>query len=173
MRLIAKDPGDVRSPKRLLRLATAILAAAWASGHFAFAQETVPEKRCEGEGSIRILVRVQELRSSSGLVTVELFNDNPKGFIKKLGRLERIRVNAANGEAKACFLAPGPGTYAIALYHDENGNKKFDRNFIGIPTEGFGFSNNPGIVFGPPEHAEAAFDVGDDPVELKIKVRYL
>ena len=172
MRLIAHDPGGMNPLRRSLLLTATVLAMIWASGN-AYAQEVLPERRCEGEGSTKILVRVQELRSSDGLVTVELFNDNPEGFIKKLGRLERIRVNAVDGEAKACFLAPGPGTYAVALYHDENGNKKFDRNLIGIPTEGFGFSNNPGIAFGPPDHAEAAFDIGNDPVELQIKVRYL
>ena len=104
MRLIASDPEDVSSLKRLLRLAAAVLAVIWATGDIAFSQEVPTEKRCEGDGNTRILVRVLELRSSSGLVTVELFDDNPKGFIKKLGRLERIRVNAANGEAKACFL---------------------------------------------------------------------
>ena len=66
-----------------------------------------------------------------------------------------------------------PGTYAVAIYHDENGNKKFDKNFFGLPTEGFGFSNNPGILFGPPDHDEAAFEVGDTPVTVHIDVTYL
>ena len=137
------------------------------------AQGQIAEKPCEGEGRTKILVRVYDLRSSDGLVTVEWFDDNPKGFVKKLGRLERIRVGAADNQAEACFWVAGPGTYAIALYHDENGNKKFDKNFFGIPTEGFGFSNNPKVYFGVPDHSEAAFAVDSEPVELKINVQYL
>ena len=133
----------------------------------------VAEKPCEGEGTREIDVQVRDLRSSDGLVTVELFNNDPDGFIKKSGRLERIRTVAAGNKAFVCFKAPGPGVYAIALYHDENGNKKFDKNFLGIPTEGFGFSNNPSFFFGPPDHADAAFEVGDETVTLEISVRYL
>ncbi len=128
---------------------------------------------CEGEGVEGVFVVVRSLRSAKGLVTVELYNDDPEGFIKKAGRLERRRVEAADGETKVCFNIPKPGTYAVAIYHDENGNKKFDKNFLGIPTEGFGFSNNPKIYFGPPDHDEAAFEVGAEPVTVHIDVTYL
>ena len=128
---------------------------------------------CEGEGVEGIFVVVQSLRSANGLVTVELYNDDPEGFIKKAGRLERRRVAVSDEETKVCFNVPKPGTYAVAIYHDENGNKKFDKNFIGLPTEGFGFSNNPKIFFGPPDHDEAAFEVGSEPVTIHIDVTYL
>lgn len=128
---------------------------------------------CEGEGVEGVFVTVRSLRSHNGLVTVELYNDDPDGFIKKAGRLERRRVEAVGGEPKVCFNVPKPGTYAVAIYHDENGNKKFDKNFFGIPTEGFGFSNNPKIYFGPPDHDEAAFEVGAEPVTLHIDVTYM
>lgn len=165
------ETGEISSFLR--RLAAVGLIAVLGTPTVTLAQGQNAEKPCEGEGETKILVRVSDLRSSDGLVTVELFDDNPKGFVKKLGRLERIRVGAADNQAKACFWAPGPGTYAIALYHDENGNKEFDKNFIGIPTEGFGFSNNPKVYFGLPDHSEAAFAVGSEPIELEIKVQYL
>ena len=127
---------------------------------------------CE-EVSHKVLLTIQNIRSSDGLLTVELYDDNPDTFIKKAGRIHRLRVEALEGEAEVCLLAPGPGTYAIVLYHDENGNKKFDKNFLGIPKEGFGVSNNPGFSFSAPKHSEAAFSLDGEPVALSISVYYL
>ncbi len=120
-----------------------------------------------------IRVQVSGLRSLDGLVTFELYNDDPESFIKKSGLLVRLRVAVGETGAEACLKAPGPGTYAVVLYHDENANEKFDKGFLGIPTEGFGFSNNPGIGIGAPDHEEAAFPVDGQPVALKIEMNYL
>jgi len=49
------------------------------------------------------------------------------------------------------------GTYALSFYHDANNNQKMDCNFLGIPKEGYGFSNNAKGKFGPPKFSEAAF----------------
>ncbi|MEK8015864.1 MAG: DUF2141 domain-containing protein [Candidatus Parabeggiatoa sp.] len=49
--------------------------------------------------------------------------------------------------------------YAIAAYHDANGNEKLDKNFFGIPKEGYGFSNNARGTFGPPSFEKAAFEL--------------
>ena len=120
-----------------------------------------------------IQVVAQQLRSSDGLLTVELYDDNPEGFIKKSGRIKRVRVGATEGQTEMCLTAPGPGRYAVGVYHDENANKKFDKNFLGIPTEGFGVSNNPGFDFGPPSHEDSAFELDGQPLRLEIKVVYL
>jgi uncharacterized protein (DUF2141 family) len=50
-----------------------------------------------------------------------------------------------------------PGTYAIGIFHDVNLNNKMDNNFLGIPVEQFGFSNNARALFGPPDFEDAAF----------------
>ena len=121
----------------------------------------------------RVIVTVENMRNLDGLLTVELYDDNPDTFIKKAGRLERYRLDATESEGEICVIAPGPGTYAIVLYHDENGNKKFDKNFLGIPKEGFGVSNNPGFSLGPPKHEDAAFFLDGEPVSLSISVNYL
>ncbi|MCA1247109.1 DUF2141 domain-containing protein [Massilia sp. MS-15] len=54
-----------------------------------------------------------------------------------------------------------PGTWAVLAYQDENENKQLDRNFIGIPTENYGFSRDAVGRFGPPEFEEAAIEVRD------------
>ncbi len=64
------------------------------------------------------------------------------------------------------------GAYAIALIHDENSNNKLDTAF-GIPREGFGFSRNPVIRFGPPSFAAAQFPVTNARVEEGIRVKYM
>jgi len=70
------------------------------------------------------------------------------------------------------FGAIQPGTYAIALVHDENGNGKLDKRLI-IPAEGFGFSRNAPVRFGPPSFASAAFAVADHEEHQAIRMRYL
>ncbi len=65
------------------------------------------------------------------------------------------------------------GTYALAVIHDENDNGKLD-TFMGMPREGFGFSRNPGIGFGPPRFTSASFDVvAATNVQQQVKIRYL
>ena len=65
-----------------------------------------------------------------------------------------------------------PGSYAAALLHDENGNKRLD-TFAGVPTEGFGFSRNPAIRFGPPRFGDARFAVTGDAEKQQVRVRYM
>jgi len=64
------------------------------------------------------------------------------------------------------------GDYALSIIHDENANGKLD-TFAGIPREGFGFSGNPRIRFGPPKFDEARFTVTAGRNEQAIRVRYL
>ncbi|AQR75943.1 hypothetical protein BXU08_15550 [Sphingomonas sp. LM7] len=65
-----------------------------------------------------------------------------------------------------------PGDYAVAVIHDANANAKLD-TMLGIPKEGFGFSRNPGIGFGPPRFAAARFAVGPGGEAQQIRMRYL
>ncbi|NIJ23389.1 DUF2141 domain-containing protein [Sphingomonas japonica] len=64
------------------------------------------------------------------------------------------------------------GHYAISVIHDENGNRKLD-TFVGIPREGFGFSNNPKIGFGPPKFAAARFSVDGAGTRQQVRMRYM
>jgi uncharacterized protein (DUF2141 family) len=66
---------------------------------------------------------------------------------------------------------PRDGTYAIALLHDENSNRKLDKALF-MPKEGFGFSNNPVVVTGPPKFDSAAFKVSGD-TRVAIRMKYM
>lgn len=129
---------------------------------------------CIGDGPTTIRVTVEKVRNSKGLITAVLYDDNPETFLKSGARLDRIRVDASEGETELCLNAPAAGrSYAVALYHDENGNTEFDTDFLGIPTEGYGFSQNPGFRFGKPDLEETLFPITEDPVALRISLLYL
>lgn len=63
-----------------------------------------------------------------------------------------------------------PGRYAVAAYVDANRNGRQDKNFLGVPKEEYGFSNNVRGRFGPPAFADAAFDIGDNAVSKSIQL---
>lgn len=155
--------------------------AAFVAVLFATALFTLPQRSlgveevrdCGGARALGIEVKVENVRNSKGLITAVLYADNPETFLKKGERLDRIRVDAVAGETLLCLEAPKAGRYSVAIYHDENGNKKFDRNFIGIPSEGYGFSENPGFRFGKPEQKETLFAVDQPLTSLRISILYL
>jgi uncharacterized protein (DUF2141 family) len=63
--------------------------------------------------------------------------------------------------------------YASAVLHDENQNSKMDFNFLGMPLEGYGFSNDAGALFGPPSFAAASFRLLPRASQITVKIRYL
>ena len=119
-----------------------------------------------------IWITIDKVRSSKGTIKVELYSGKDSES-KKGNKVARTRVKALAGETSLCLNAPEPGEYSIAFYHDENGNGKFDQNFIGIPKEGFGFSTNPHIGFSRPSHKEIKFRVGNTTTRLRISAIYM
>jgi uncharacterized protein (DUF2141 family) len=68
---------------------------------------------------------------------------------------------------------PGPGSYAVALYHDANDDGRMDRGVFGVPTEGYGFSRNVGGGLSAPSFRDAALQVGADAtVRTVVRIRY-
>lgn len=84
----------------------------------------------------------------------------------------KVSVHAAGGEVVLVFSDVPAGRYAVSVYHDENDNNKLDRNFIGIPSEGYGFSRDAKGHRGPPGFDDAAFDVRDGANELAVTLNY-
>jgi len=165
-----------RSPYRWVPAPLALAATAFAFALFGglpAGRADMHEATCDPAAPATIQVTVEKVRSSEGLITAVLYNDNPETFLKAGARLDRIRVDAREGETTLCLTAPAAGRYSVALYHDENGNKEFDRDFLGIPSEGYGFSQNPGFRFGKPDVEETLFTFEGAPVNLKIGMLYL
>ena len=119
----------------------------------------------------QLRVQITGLNNDKGRVAVALFasaSDFPKQERALLGELTPI----ANKTAQVTFRNLRPGLYALAVLHDENQNSKMDFNFLGMPLEGYGFSNDASAMFGPPSFADAAFQLKARPSRVSIKMRY-
>jgi uncharacterized protein (DUF2141 family) len=75
-------------------------------------------------------------------------------------------------QAQYDFLDIASGTYALAVIHDENSNGKLDTNWLGIPTEGYGFSNDAKALLGAPSFAAANFAYDGRNLELTSRLLY-
>ncbi len=79
---------------------------------------------------------------------------------------------AVPGETVVSVRSVPPGLWAVQAYHDENDNEQVDRDLLGIPTEGIGFSNNAPFRFGPPSFKDAAFTISQAPERITLRLRY-
>lgn len=128
---------------------------------------------CTGApSSTWINVIVEGVRSASGLVAVTLYADESRRFLAKNGSLYVGRVKAVAGTTRVCITVPRPGTYALAIYHDENANEKFDRTGIGLPAEGYGFSNNPSTLAGLPAFSSVRLAIPRAGLASRIRLKY-
>lgn len=114
---------------------------------------------------------VTNLRNAKGLIRLCLTQD-ARHFPDCAGDPKAIKRSVPAGETIITLGGLVPGRYALSLVHDENGNGKLD-TFFAIPREGFGFSRDPAIGFGPPKFAAVLFDVAFGQNRRNIRVRYL
>jgi uncharacterized protein (DUF2141 family) len=112
-------------------------------------------------------VVIKNVNDAEGNVMVALFS-NDADFLKK--RYAAQKIKASKGEVHLLFENVPTGKYAISAYHDANMNGELDKNMIGIPKEGFGFSNDAMGMFGPPHFKDASFDwKGGQTVSLALR----
>ncbi len=116
-------------------------------------------------------VDVTGLRSGGGEVHLAVFA-TPETFPRDEATLAEAIVRAKAAGVHWVFSGLKPGTYALAVYHDENENREFDRGFLGIPLEGFGFSNDAQVFFGPPDFADVAVTVPGKGARITIRMTY-
>ena len=110
---------------------------------------------------------VKNVKGDNGMVLLALYNSADQ-FMKE--EIMTLQVKPTDGEAVAEFKAVAFGVYAISVMHDTNGNKELDSNFMGIPKEGFGFSNDAMGMFGPPDFNKASFEhTGKKDIVIKLK----
>jgi len=120
-------------------------------------------------GTATLIVKITGLHSEKGQVKIALFN-SPDTW---LGDHPKYNTTiAVNSQSVSWKLADVPyGDYGIAVFHDENKNGKMDKNFLGIPQEPYGFSNNMRVTLGPPSWDKSKFVVGGSTVEVAIEVK--
>lgn len=151
---------------RALFVAAAVLSDGGAAG----AAPAHSHVSCKGEPR-EIAVRVVNVKESVGLMTVELYRNDPEGFLNKKGREFRVRFAAKAPETAFCVHAPTAGAWAMAVYHDENANQKFDKNGFGLPAEPFGLSQNPKIRLALPAIEKSLFEVAETGASVEIRLR--
>lgn len=131
-----------------------------------------PSPLCQGApGEIPLELTIAAVDSDRGNVTVVVY-DNPRTFLERGGRLLKARLPARAGTVSACLRLPRPGTYAVAVYHDADGDGKFGRTWIGLPAEGWGFSNDPPRSYGVPTFTDVAFTADAGGTRHTIHMRY-
>jgi uncharacterized protein (DUF2141 family) len=117
-------------------------------------------------------VALDGFRNHSGQVRLCLTRD-PRFFPDCKGDPSALHLTAPVARASGLSFAALPsGDYALSVFHDENGNGRLD-TFARIPREGFGFSRNPAIRFGPPRFAEARFQVAGQAVRQNVHINYI
>jgi uncharacterized protein (DUF2141 family) len=118
-------------------------------------------------------ITIDGLRNQKGQLCMSLFKSN-RGFPSDSRKAVQGKCIRINGSSVAInFSNLNPGSYAVAVIHDANSDKNLNRNYLGIPTEGFGFSRNPQIVSGPPKFGDTSFLVVGDSTNIAIQLQYL
>ncbi len=121
-----------------------------------------------GIGTIE--AHIVKLRSNHGQVICTLFTP-ADGFPDQSRKGMTMAVPIANRQATCSFKNVRYGNYAIVAFHDENHDGEFNQNWLGMPKEGFGFSDNPGTLR-KPAFNDAKFKVGQPVVQVTIKLNY-
>lgn len=120
-----------------------------------------------------VRVEISNLRNTQGDVGCLIFN-SPDGYPETHAKAYKELHVAIAGDHTVCeFKDVMPGTYAAIVFHDENKNGKMDKNFLGIPQEGYVASNNVRPLISAPEFKEASFAVAAASVtSIKLQIRY-
>lgn len=122
---------------------------------------STPIRASDREGESTIRVQITGLRNERGQVICALFasaEDFPKRYDRAVARAI-AKIDA--GHATCEFEAP-PGTYAVSALHDENSNGKLDTNWLGIPREGVGASNDPNLGWDRRNLQQRSFRIRND-----------
>jgi uncharacterized protein (DUF2141 family) len=118
-----------------------------------------------------VQVNIQEASSDRGMIRVLLFS-GATGFPDQVGKaVKSFSLPPKNQQVAFTITDLVPGTYALAVIHDQDSNGKLSSNAVGYPIEKFGFSNNPKVYFSPPSFEKAAFVLGKTPVKVTISLR--
>jgi uncharacterized protein (DUF2141 family) len=119
-----------------------------------------------------LTVNVTDVTEAKGKIFVALTKTIPE-YEDASGKLEPYRtakVKAEKPGISLTFDGIEPGEYALKIFHDANANDKFDTNFLGMPTEDYGFSNSARAMFGPPDYEDAKFKVDADDVRVTVRI---
>ncbi|MEQ9402446.1 MAG: DUF2141 domain-containing protein [Cyclobacteriaceae bacterium] len=111
---------------------------------------------------------ISQIEKPEGEVGIWLYR-NEESYMVRTKSQDHLWVPVKQKTVTATFPNLPQGEYAIVIIQDLNGNKNLDTNFIGLPKEPYGFSNNPSTTFGPPSFQGAKFSITEN---MKIEIRF-
>ena len=120
----------------------------------------------------KLIINYENLKSDEGNAMLKLYDESSPKFPDTKSAIAIRTVKVEHKQATIIFDGLPYGTYAFSTFHDENGNGKMDTNRIYFPTEGYAFSNNLKIMFGPPSFEKASFELSAAVKNIKIKLNY-
>jgi uncharacterized protein (DUF2141 family) len=123
--------------------------------------------------NIKLTVVVDGIRHQNGQICLRI-HSNEQGFpLTDTSEVQSGCVQIQGSSIKKDFYGLKPGTYAVAVVDDQNGDYQLNRNFLGIPQEGFGVSNNPAISIktGVPKFQDASFSLKKNKT-INIAIKY-
>jgi uncharacterized protein (DUF2141 family) len=133
-----------------------------------------PSLDAQTKDTARLTVRVTGARNTKGKIGITLFQ-SAEGFpddASKAIRQQSAEINPNTMSVEVTFKDVPQGTFAVSVLHDENGNGKMDKNFVGIPKEGYGASNNPKKKRRAPTFDEAKFSLNSAGETIEITLIY-
>lgn len=116
-----------------------------------------------------LVVKVQDVSVQKGRLMMAVF-DSADAWNGKAKAIAQQALTASAASVEFSFPDLPSGTYAISVMHDENGNGSLDSNFLGMPVEGYGFSNDPRVMR-KATFEEAAFAVGAEGARIELHLR--
>jgi uncharacterized protein (DUF2141 family) len=122
-------------------------------------------------GTFLLEAEIMNATAGTGVIRAEL-HDSSRTFLSKddVPAFGSVVVSVVGSRVLLRFDDVPPGRYAINLFQDLNDNANLDSNFLGIPTEPYGFSNNVMGRLGPPSFEQAAFEIKTS-MKIEIKLR--
>ncbi|HPQ07631.1 MAG TPA: DUF2141 domain-containing protein [Bacteroidia bacterium] len=130
-------------------------------------------KNFQIEDKVEVEIKIKNIDfKRKGIIGIAAFSEEYKKFFpsNKKGVIYSGKINVSNKNEEVVKITLKKGKYAISVLHDENENNKIDFNFIGIPKEGYGFSNNPKIMFGPPGFDDCVINfTNNSKIEIVLK----
>ena len=133
-----------------------------------------PSLAAQTNDTATLTVRVAGARNTKGKIWVTVFQD-AQGFPddpSKAVRQQSVDIDPNTLSAQVTFKDVPQGTFAVSVLHDENGNGKMDKNFVGMPKEGYGASNNPKKKKRAPTFDEAKFSLNSSEQAIEITLIY-
>lgn len=118
----------------------------------------------------QLTFKITGMEVAQGQILISIFNSE-NSFMKEALKSTVKKVSSTDQPVTIVFDNLPPGTYAMSTFHDENNNGELDSNFMGIPKEPYGFSNNARGSFGPPSFEDCKFEVNTNSVAQNIVLK--